>query len=156
MTEAFREAAERAAVVAAARRWLGTPYHPCADILGAGVDCGMLIVRVFVDCGLAPAFDPRPYAQDWHLHRGEEKYLNFVLDLCEETRTPAAGDLMLFKWGRCYSHGGILVAPAPVAIIHAYQPAGLVLEEQVACNGRLATPERAPRFFTRWKKGETS
>src|SRR6185437_15824401 len=49
---ALIEVAQRAAVVAEARSWIGTPYHNCADIKGTGVDCGMLIVRVFVATGL--------------------------------------------------------------------------------------------------------
>jgi cell wall-associated NlpC family hydrolase len=48
------EAAQRATVVAEARSWIRTPYHNCADVKGAGVDCGMLLVRVFVDTGLMP------------------------------------------------------------------------------------------------------
>jgi hypothetical protein len=32
----------------------------CTDLKGVGVDCGMLIVRVFVDTGLCAPFDPRP------------------------------------------------------------------------------------------------
>ena len=51
------EAEQRAAVAAEARKWILTPYHHGADIRGAGVDCGMLIVRVFVDLGLTPPFD---------------------------------------------------------------------------------------------------
>ena len=41
----------REKIVAEARSWIGTPYHNCADIKGVGVDCGMLLVRVFVDLG---------------------------------------------------------------------------------------------------------
>ena len=156
MDPSFVEATQRAAVIFAARRWIGTPYHSCADIVGAGVDCGMLIVRVFVDCGLAPPFDPRPYAPDWHLHRGEEKYLSFVLDHCKETQDPRGGDLALFRWGRCYSHGGVVTSGAPLSIVHAFQPAGRVLEEHVACNGRLGEAARAPRFFSFWTKAKPS
>ena len=58
---ALIEFSERTAVVAAARSWIGTPYHNCADVIGTGVDCGMLLVRVFVDSGLCAPFDPRPY-----------------------------------------------------------------------------------------------
>jgi cell wall-associated NlpC family hydrolase len=147
------ETAARAVVVAAARRWIGTPYHPCADLLGVGVDCGMLIVRVFVDCGLVRAFDPRPYPQDWHLHRSEEKYLGFVRARCVETQSPRPGDLALFRWGRCYSHGGIVTRADPLTIVHAFQPAGLTIEEPVARNARLTEPAREPRFFSLWGKG---
>ena len=72
-----RELDERNRVVAEARKWILTPYHNGADVRGAGVDCGMLIVRVFVDLGLVPPFDPRPYDPDWMLHRDDEKYLRF-------------------------------------------------------------------------------
>jgi len=71
---------QRAAVVAEARRWIGTPYHHQADVLGAGVDCGMLLVRVYVDTGVVPPFDPRPYSVQWHLHREDERYLGFLLE----------------------------------------------------------------------------
>ena len=67
------EAAERAAVVAAARAWIGTPYHHMADIKGVGVDCAMLLVRVYCDLGLVEPFDPRPYTQDWMMHQEDRK-----------------------------------------------------------------------------------
>ena len=40
----------------------------------------MLLVRVFVDAGIVPPFDPRPYERDWHLHRSEERYLGVLSD----------------------------------------------------------------------------
>ena len=75
------EASARAAVVAAARSWIGTPYHHAADVKGrqGGVDCAMLLVRVYCDLGLVEPFDPRPYTRDWMLHRDEERYLGFLL-----------------------------------------------------------------------------
>lgn len=141
----------RYAVVATARTWIGTPYHPCADIRGAGVDCGMLIVRVFVDTGLCPPFDPRPYPPDWHLHRSEERYLGFVLDNCRERAAaePAApGDIIVFRFGRCWSHGGIVTKGSPLTLVHAFSLAGCVLEEEFARNATLTAPARAPRVFT--------
>jgi cell wall-associated NlpC family hydrolase len=144
------ERAQRAAVVAAARSWIGTPYHNCADIRGAGVDCGMLLVRVFVDTGLCAPFEPRPYPADWHLHRGEERYLGFVFDRAAEVNSPQPGDVAVFRFGRCYSHGGIVTAAAPLSIVHAYFPARRVVEEDVARSGPLADPARQPRFFSFW------
>ena len=144
------EASERAAVVARARRWIGTPYHPGADLIGVGVDCGMLLVRVFVDCGLCPPFDPRPYAPDWHLHRSEERYLGFVFAHCQERADVEPGDVVVFRYGRCYAHGGIVTGCAPLTLVHAYSPAGCVLEETVAANATLSDPARARRVFSRW------
>jgi hypothetical protein len=104
------EAATRAAIVAGARRWIDTPYHEQADVLGAGVDCGMILVRVFVDAGLAPAFDPRPYPSDWMMHRDDERYLDVVRGLAAHeydprARPPPAGDVVVWKHGRTFSHG---------------------------------------------------
>lgn len=146
------EAKQRGQVVAEARSWLGTPYHNCADVKGAGVDCGMLLVRVFVDAGLVPSFDPRPYPADWHLHRSEEKYLGFVFDRAHEIEKPQPGDVMMIRIGRCYSHGGIVTGPDPLTIVHAYFQARRVIEEDIARNSRLCAPERKPRFFSFWAK----
>jgi cell wall-associated NlpC family hydrolase len=146
------ESAQRAAVVAEARSWINTPYHNCADVKHAGVDCGMLLARVFIDSGLCPPFDPRPYPVDWHLHRGEERYLSFIMDRSREIVSPQPGDLMVLRYGRCYSHGGIVTGANPLRIVHAYYPARRVLEEDVARNTVLSDPARKPRFFSLWKE----
>ena len=140
--------AQRTRVVAEARRWVGTPYHPLADVRGAGVDCGMLLVRVFVDSGLVPPFDPRPYPVDWHMHRSEERYLGFVFEHCREVAVPAPGDVVVFRYGRCYAHGGIVTSGDPLSLVHAFSPARRTLEEPLARNATLADPARAPRFFS--------
>jgi cell wall-associated NlpC family hydrolase len=142
---------QRAAIVAEARSWIGTPYHNCADIKGAGVDCGMLLVRVFVDTGLLPHFDPRPYPLDWHLHRDAERYLGFVFDFgFGEIKEPQPGDIMVLRYGRCYSHGGIVSRAQPLSIVHAFHPARRVLEEETALNAVLNDPKRERRFFSYW------
>ncbi|MGH6811314.1 MAG: hypothetical protein ACREDM_02905 [Methylocella sp.] len=146
------ESAQRTAIVSEARSWVRTPYHNQADIKGAGVDCGMLLVRVFVDTGLVPPFDPRPYADDWYLHRSEERYLGFIFDRTKEVDSPLPGDVMVFRYGRCYSHGGIVTISDPLTIVHAFQPADIVLEDNVASNVALSAPSRKPKFFSLWAK----
>ena len=111
---------QRALVVAEARSWLGTPYHHAADVKGAGVDCAMLLVRVFCDLGLVPPFDPRPYTRDWFLHRSEERYLVALLARAREVRAPGLGDIVLFRMGRCFGHGGIVSRLEPLSLIHAF------------------------------------
>jgi cell wall-associated NlpC family hydrolase len=128
----------REKVIAEARSWIGTPYHNCADIKGVGVDCGMLLVRVFVDLGLAEPFDPRPYTHDWHMHRDEERYLDLVLPRARRATTPRIGDVMLFRVGRSYSHGGLISRLDPLTIIHASLPSRVVLEEAVERNAVMA------------------
>jgi cell wall-associated NlpC family hydrolase len=143
---------ERAAVVREARSWLRTPYHPQGDIKGAGVDCGMLLVRVFVDAGLCTPFDPRPYSPDWMLHRSEERYLGFIFDRTKEVVAPRPGDVMVFRFGRCYSHGGVVTLTSPLTIVHAYAKALMVIEEEIACNPVLCSPAKRAKFFSLWAK----
>jgi NlpC/P60 family putative phage cell wall peptidase len=132
------EAAARAAIVAAAREWIGTPYHHMADVKGVGCDCAMLLVRVYVDLKLVEPFDPRPYTRDWHLHRSEERYLGFLLARAHEVASPLPGDVILFRYGRCFSHGGIVTLAHPLTILHAFHPARVVLEEEIAHNAEVA------------------
>ena len=144
---------ERARVVAAARAWLDTPYHHAADLKGVGVDCAMILVRVFCDLGLVPPFDPRPYVRDWMLHRGEERYLGFLIERAREIDLsrgsgPAPGDVILFRIGRCYAHGGIVSRTDPLTIIHAFAPAGKVVEDEVRRAAELGARLGDARFFS--------
>lgn len=147
------EGYQRRHVVREAQSWVRTAYHAQADVKGVGVDCGMLLVRVFVDSGLCDPFDPRPYTDDWYLHRSEERYLGFVFDRAKEVTTPLSGDVMVFRYGRCYAHGGIVTKGGPLTIVHAYQPARVVLEEAVAANPALSAVSRRPKFFSYWARG---
>ena len=142
--------AQRAAVVAEARSWIGTPYHHAADIKGVGVDCAMILVRVFCDLGLVEPFDPRPYTRDWMLHRDDERYLGFLLARAREVNEPGAGDVVLFRFGRCFAHGGIVIARTPLTIVHAFAPARVVLEEEVGRNAELAERLGRARFASYW------
>lgn len=141
---------DRADVVAEARAWLGTSYHHAADIKGVGVDCAMLLLRVFCDLGLVEPFDPRPYSPDWMMHRSEEKFLNILLAHAHEVAAPEPGDVMIFRMGRCFSHGGIVTVVDPLTIIHAFLPVGIVLEEDITKNAQLAVRRREAIFASYW------
>jgi len=139
------EAEQRAAVVAEARAWLNTPYHHAAQIRGAGVDCAMLPAAVYRAAGLIPDLAVAHYPPDWHLHRDAERYLDIVTAHAREVPAPTGpGDFVLYRWGRCFAHGAI-VLDWP-RIVHAVIHVGVVLDHGDA--GRLA--ERPRRFFTLW------
>jgi len=110
----------------------------------------MLLIRVFSNIGLVEFFDPRPYSPEWHMHRSDEIYLGIVRNFCHEVETPDIGDIVVFRYGRCYSHGGIVTRADPLTIVHAFLPYGMVVEEGVSTNVRLCEPERRPLFFSRW------
>jgi hypothetical protein len=108
----------------------------------------MLLVRVFVDVGLVPPFDPRPYPPDWHLHRGEEKYLGFIFDRARKVDSPQPGDVATFQFGRCEAHGGIVTVTDPLTIVHAYQPSRCVFEDIVHRDRDLS--DRLRGFYSFW------
>lgn len=138
------ESAQRAAVLAEARTWLGTPYHHQGFVKGGGVDCAFLLVEVYHAAGVIPKIDPRPYPPDWHFHRDEERYLGWVEKYARRTETPQPGDLALYRFGHCLSHGAIVVDWP--TIIHAVKNEGCVLGD--GDQGRLAG--RLAGFWTLW------
>jgi cell wall-associated NlpC family hydrolase len=147
------ESAERAAVVAEARSWIGTPYHHAADVKGrqGGVDCAMLLVRVYCDLGLVEPFDPRPYTRDWMLHRDEERYLGFLLARARMVDAPGLGDVVLFRVGRCYAHGGVVSRPSPLTIVHAFAGARIVVEDEIGRSAELSARLKTAKFASYWE-----
>lgn len=144
------EAEERAAVVAEARLWLGTPYAHRQRLRGLGVDCAQLPAAVYHAAGLIPAIKP-DYVQDWHLHRDEERFIGWVLKMGAveiERDQIGPGDLGLWRWGRAFSHGGIVVDPP--FVIHSYVEVGVTLDD-ITSHEELKT--RPARFFSFWKPG---
>lgn len=120
---------QRAAVVCEARTWVGTPYHHRAALKGAGADCAMFPVAVYRECGVIPSGYRAPeYSSQWHLHRSEELYLKEIDRFAREIPgPPRAADFVVFKFGRTFSHGAIVVE-WPL-IIHSYIPHGVTLAD---------------------------
>ena len=150
-----KEANQRAAVVRESLKWLNTPYHQQADIIGAGVDCSMLLVRAWVDAGIIEPFDPRPYPPNWHMHQSEERYLGWMETLAVETETPQVADIRLMTFGRCYSHSGILVSPT--SMVHAHQRVGMCClsdfhESWLVYFDTKGTRLRPTKYFDIWAR----
>lgn len=138
------EAEARAAVVAEAWSWRGTPYHHMGDgewlpeqkLKGVAVDCARILMEVYAGVGLIPWTPSARYPRDWHLHQGEERYVDFILqfarefDWREDPVKPA--DIVVFQMGRTFSHGGIVTVVEPLTILHAYALYGFVDAAEVA------------------------
>lgn len=131
-------------IVAEALTWLGTPYHHAADVKGAGVDCAMFLVRVFVDAGLVPAFDPRPYPPYFYLHSSEPKYVSWISQYGIPVDAERPGDVATFSFGRSVSHGAICLGDD--RIIHAYEKA-----RKVEITELRSSPELWKRFNGFWR-----
>ena len=132
---------QRESVVAEALSWLGTPYHPHARIKGVGVDCAHILCAVYENAGIVQHVDPGYYDSCWHLHRNEELYLQWIERYCEPVEVVAPGDVVLYRFGRTYSHSAIVIDDD--LVLHAYIGRGVVLS-------RLSEEPLAGRDSTRW------
>jgi NlpC/P60 family putative phage cell wall peptidase len=117
----------RAAIVAEARSWLGTPYRHQASLKGVGCDCLGLVRGVWrALLGDEPERMP-PYAPDWAEACGQEALAqaaarHLVPIPCGDA---CAGDVVLFRW-RAHlpaKHAAILTAPA--LMVHAHDGAAV-------------------------------
>ena len=128
-------------VIAAARSWLGTPYHDQASVRGVGCDCLGLVRGVWREVvGDEPLPLPR-YSRDW----GEtctreplaEASRTVMLEMPVTEMTPGALILFRMRARAVAKHCGILTAPD--RFVHSYERTG-VIEEQLdsAWRRRLA------------------
>ena len=81
------DAARSEEIVAAARRWIGTPYRHQASRVRVGADCLGLIRGLYKEVTGCPADAPRPYAADWAEHAGEERLLE-AAETIADRRSP--------------------------------------------------------------------
>lgn len=142
------EALMRAAIVAEARSWIGTPYRHQASLKGIGCDCLGLVRGVWRHCVGTEPEAPPPYAPDWAEARGDEalaaaggRHLVAV-----DPDAFDAGDVLLFRWrdGCVAKHAAI--ASGEGTMIHAHDGAA-VCEVALAAwwRRRLAFAFRFPK-----------
>jgi NlpC/P60 family putative phage cell wall peptidase len=118
-------AIEREAIVAAARRWVGTPYLHQASLRGVGCDCLGLIRGVWRELiGEEPETAPS-YSPDWAEARGEEALLeaarrHFRAIAVDEFRE---GDVLLFRIRDHLPAKHLAIASGATRMIHAHEGA---------------------------------
>lgn len=141
------EQAARAAIIAEAQAWLRTPWHHNASVRGAGVDCAQLIKACYVGAGVLADFAVPDYPVDFMLHVDAERLCQTIVDNGGRlTDTPKPGDVVVWQFGKSFSHAG-LVVDWPSRVIHAFRPWKCVVETP-ADAAQLAG--RAVRFYTFW------
>jgi NlpC/P60 family putative phage cell wall peptidase len=122
--------ADPSRVIAAARGWLGTPYHDQASVKGVGCDCLGLARGVWREV-VGPEPLPVPaYSRDWGeagpfevLADGAGRWMHLV-----PVAEAGPGALVLFRMrrGAIVKHIGILTSER--SFIHAYEGLGVVEE----------------------------
>lgn len=143
----------RFAIVEEAKSWLNTPFHHEGRVKKSGVDCGMLLLEVFerVDC--IPHVKPSHYPIDFMLHSNREWYMEIISEYAYEIfRNPLPGDVILYKHGRIYSHGAIIIDWPK--IIHASMPDQEVCYAQAGQSWLLNRPYKMFRYDMFEKNGD--
>ncbi len=113
----------RAAVVAAARAWIGTPYHHQASVKRVGADCLGLIRGVWRDLYGEEAEQPPGYSRDW----GEASGIETLIAAATRHLVPkdksacVPGDVLVFRMrpGAVAKHAAILATPT--TMVHAME-----------------------------------
>lgn len=120
-------AIRRAAIVAAARAWIGTPYRHQASLLGAGCDCLGLLRGVWRELIGTEPRSPGAYSPAWaELGSGDpliEAARQYLVARGEGDFVPGA--VLFFRWrpGLAAKHCGI--ATSATHMVHAHDGASV-------------------------------
>lgn len=120
----------RADILTEARRWIGTPFHHQARLIGHGVDCGQLVVGVGVALGLMPlpGDEWRRYGRKPNPRQMRQQLETFLVELPKDS-VPQIGDIMWIGWRPGLPmHLGFLTDLHGRGILHAFSNAGRVVE----------------------------
>lgn len=121
-------------IVHEARKWVGTPYHHQAALLGVGVDCVGLLRGVYNGLSGSDIQNPENYSGAWHIHRSEEKLYKTLRDVFNLKEKPAhtflPGDILIFGMGSGPGAHAAIVSE-PNKIIHSYREIGRVVENHL-------------------------
>ena len=132
-----RRPASQAKVIAAARSWLGTPYHDQASLRGVGCDCLGLARGVWREVVGPEPFPILPYSRDWGETGPREVLAIGARRIMPEIAPSEAGPgaLVLFRMQprAIAKHVGILTGPG--TFLHAYERLG-VIEEPITPSWR--------------------
>ena len=115
-------AALREKIVAEARRWIGTPYHHQASLIGVGCDCLGLVRGVWRGCVGDEPEAPGPYAPDWaEATRVEALALAAGRHLTRRGLDAwRPGDVLLFRWRAHVPAKHLAIAASIDTMVHAH------------------------------------
>ena len=121
------ELSTRAAVVAEARAWIGTPYRHQASLKGICCDCLGLVRGVWRNCIGDEPEAPPPYAPDWAEAKGDETLvaaaLRHLVPVALDDLKP--GDVLLFRWRDGFVAKHVAIASSERTMIHAHDGAAV-------------------------------
>lgn len=137
MSPFYNTDARRAAIVAEARSWLGTPFSENCAVKGpqGGVSCERYQIAVHTATGACPAIElpelPVQNVRHWHEHHADSLILAWLqlpevrgrVRRVDEDEAPAIGDMAVFLFGKTEHHLGLWCGHE---LLHVAIPAGVV------------------------------
>jgi NlpC/P60 family putative phage cell wall peptidase len=113
---------ERSMIVAAARRWIGTPYRHQASLIHVGCDCLGLVRGVWREVVGAEPEEPPPYTPDWAEARGLETLLTAARTHFREIGGAdiRPGDVLLFRFRDHLPAKHLGIATSATHMAHAH------------------------------------
>jgi len=122
-TDASPAAHPAGAVIAAARAWIGTPYHHQASRRGIGADCLGLVRGVFRDLYGTEPESPPAYSRDWAEAAGRETLIEAARRHLVEIPLDGVrpGDVLLFRFKPHLPAKHVAILATPDTMIHAME-----------------------------------
>ena len=106
---------------------------------------------MFFEAGIIPDVEIETYSPQHFLHSTEEKFLGYVTRFAHEIERDRAqtGDVALYKIGKAFAHGAIVIAPGWPNIVHAHYGARMV-RRGFGTSVHLGMPILGIKFFSFW------
>jgi NlpC/P60 family putative phage cell wall peptidase len=117
---------ERVEIADEVRKWVRTPYHHQARVLGVGVDCVQLIVGTGEPIGILELDEYFRRNKEWHNY-SRTPNPRALIAFCDRYlhRIPKEsyklGDILVFAWrAHMPQHFGIVSSWEPKRMVHAH------------------------------------
>ena len=117
----------RAAIIAEALRWTGTPYQHQASLIGIGADCLGLVRGVWRACVGPEPEAAGPYSSDWAEASGQERLFEAGSRFFTPVSLAAArpGDVLLFRWRENVPAKHLAILTTSDLMVHAHDGASV-------------------------------
>ena len=140
--------ADPRSVIAAARGWLGTPYHDQASVKGVGCDCLGLARGIWREVVGSETLPVPPYSRDWGEIGSREVLADaaarVMIRIDPAEAGPGAVVLFRMRAGAIVKHVGILTGEG--TFVHSYERLGVIEEPlTIAWRRRIAFAFLFPR-----------
>jgi hypothetical protein len=120
---------QRQKVATEAMSWIGTPYRGWSCLKKCGVDCGQLLIGVYVHAGFFQEGyikTPTDYSLQVAQHKKDTEYVEtiekYMREIPESEVQPA--DVVVYQLGLAFAHAA-LVIEWPNIVVHAMAHGGV-------------------------------